>query len=506
MVRADFDGDGFQDLAVGAPGESVGSVRDAGTVIVLYGTAGGLTGPGSQLFNQASPGIASDPEPSDRFGSAIVAGDFDHDGFTDLAVATEQESVGRVPGAGVVQVLGGSPTGLQSIGSLLLTQDSPGVTSAVEPSDAFGSALAAGDFNADGVDDLAVGARGESVGTVEQAGAAFVLYGSGGGPTGIASTLLTQRGAAVPSEPEPLDLFGATLAAGDFDGSGNDDLAVGVPGESAGNDELAGAVNIFDSVPGRPTTGNRIFTEDVAGLAAGAEPGDAFGAALASGDVNADGYNDLVVGAPGEDLGTTGGEDAGTVFVLTGSPFGLSGTGSRRFDQNTAGIPDQIEASDSFGAALAVGDLDDNETDDVAIGVPGESVGDAAFAGAVCVLYTPDYGAPFTIDARLITQDTPGLGETAEPVDQFGLALAAGDFDANGITDMAIGAPLETVGAVSNAGILHTLQGTIDGLNPTDGRTFTQDSPGIASTAESSDTFGASLAATTSGPSGQAPG
>jgi hypothetical protein len=283
-LRADFDGDGYQDLAVGSPLEAVGAVRDAGTVFVLYGSAAGLTGAGSQLFNQASPGIAGDPEEFDRFGSALVAADFDADGFTDLAVAAEEESVGRVPRAGVVHVLRGSAAGLRTTGSLLLTQDTAGVGSTVEASDLFGSALAAGDFNADQVDDLAVGARGEQVGSVEQAGAAFVLYGARArGLSGAGSTLLTQGGTAVPSEPEPTDLFGSALAAADFDVDGIADLAIGVPFESLGDVVNAGTFHVLPgTAAGATGTGSQTFTQDSPGIGSTAEARDGFGFSLAA--------------------------------------------------------------------------------------------------------------------------------------------------------------------------------------------------------------------------------
>jgi hypothetical protein len=91
-VAADFDNDGVADLAIGVPGEAIGGAENeiAGAVNVLYGTGGGLSGTGSQLFDQ----VGSAVEQLDTFGSALAAGDFNRDGFTDLAAGAPGETVG----------------------------------------------------------------------------------------------------------------------------------------------------------------------------------------------------------------------------------------------------------------------------------------------------------------------------------------------------------------------------------------------------------------------------
>jgi FG-GAP repeat len=142
LAAGDFDNDGFADLAVGAPAESIGGIFVAGAVNVLYGTPTGLTGSGSQLFTQNSPGVGSAAEAFDLFGGALAAGDFDNDGFADLAIGVPGESVGKIVDAGAVNVLYGTPTGLTGSGSQTFTQNSPGVGSTAEEDDFFGDPLA----------------------------------------------------------------------------------------------------------------------------------------------------------------------------------------------------------------------------------------------------------------------------------------------------------------------------------------------------------------------------
>jgi hypothetical protein len=116
-------------------------VISAGAVSVLYGSAGGLTRTGGQIFTQ----VGSPPEPGDLFGWSLTAGDFNHDGFADLAAGAPDEGVFNVGAAGAVSVLYGSAAKLTKTGGQIFTQNSPGVPDSAEPGDVFGAALAAGD-------------------------------------------------------------------------------------------------------------------------------------------------------------------------------------------------------------------------------------------------------------------------------------------------------------------------------------------------------------------------
>jgi hypothetical protein len=102
--KADFNGDGYADLAISAVLEDIDAIVDAGAVHVLYGSATGLTATGNQFWHQDSPGIAEGAEEGDRFGDALAAGDFNGDGFADLAIGVPQERIGALE-AGVVHVL-----------------------------------------------------------------------------------------------------------------------------------------------------------------------------------------------------------------------------------------------------------------------------------------------------------------------------------------------------------------------------------------------------------------
>ena len=468
-LRADFNGDGAADLAIGASGENSSS----GVVHVLYGSGTGLTATGSQLWSQDSPGIAGAPEAGDIFGFALAAGDFNGDGAADLAIGAPGEN----SFAGVVHVLYGSGTGLTASGSQLWSQDSPGIASAAEAGDGFGLALAAGNFNGDTRADLAIGAPGENnVGFVQ------VLYGSGTGLTAAGSQLWSQDSPGIGGTAEANDDFGLTMAAGNFNGDGAADLAIGAPGENS----FAGVVHVlYGSGTGLTAAGSQVWSQDSPGIGGTAEAGDIFGEALAAGDFNGDGAADLAIGAPGEN-------NVGFVHVLYGSGTGLTAAGSQLWSQDSPGIGGTAEANDDFGGALAAGDFNGDSRADLAIGALGEN----SFAGVVHVLYGSATVGLTATGSQLWSQDSPGIGGAAEPDDIFGEALAAGDFNGDGAADLAIGASGEN----SFAGVVHALYGSATvGLTATGSQVWSQDSPGIAGGAEAFDVFGETLAAGTLG-------
>ena len=123
-VYADFNGDGFDDLAIGIPGEDIGNLRDAGEVSVIYGgKQNGLSASGNQLWSQNSPGIKGRSQANDKFGTALVAGDFNGDGYDDLAIGSPGERSGGKASAGAVNIIYGSANrGLQSRNDQVFSQ------------------------------------------------------------------------------------------------------------------------------------------------------------------------------------------------------------------------------------------------------------------------------------------------------------------------------------------------------------------------------------------------
>lgn len=471
-TNGDFNGDGLTDLAVGIPFRDAGIVKDAGAVQVLYGDAeaGGLSTGKAQLWQRMAPGDKTDAdtleEPAreaERYGSVLATGDFNSDGYGDLAIGVPSETVKGIKDGGTVNVLYGSAAGLQVSGSDRWFQDKQGIAGKAAPFDLFGYTLATGDFDGDLFDDLAIGVPLHNIDGFENAGAVNVLFGAVTGLSAARNQLLHQ--AALGIEVKAIDhRFGTVLATGDFDGDGLADLAVGVPQESAIQQKRIGAVNVIYGAAGGFGTRHQVWRQADRFVIGGDtdNSNDQFGSVLATGDFDGDGYSDLAVGTPLDDWGAR--NDSGTVNVLYGGPDGgLSGDGDQIWHQNIRDTGLINGDGHRYGGALAAADYNGDGFADLAIGIPGYNVG-VARAGAVHVLYGTARGLG-PEGGQLWRKGENGLPGPALEQENFGITLAAADFDNDGLTDLAVGLHGSPADSTPGAGGVYILHGSAAGLS-----------------------------------------
>lgn len=315
----------------------------------------------------------------------------------------------------------------------------------------------------------------------------------------------------------------ATAAAPwDFDGDGRTDLAIGAPGATVSGKAKAGAVSVvYGSTSGPKTSTRTLLTQDTAGLPGAAEADDAFGSALASADLDRDGYADLLIGVPGEDAYDT---DNGSVTLVWGSATGLSGARSLSspFDRDY----------DRYGQTLAAGDFDNDGDPDVAVGSTGP-VTLTLVNGPVIRTSSPngasgsrnDWWSATTGVTHLSSGDVTGDGHpravlhgraahngaaTTALADMTignytdwlqdlpgGFVSAVGDIDGDGHADIAVGndreASADPAGALG--GRVSVVYGGPAGIGL--GRAplvLTQDTAGVPGAAEKGDRFGSGVA------------
>jgi FG-GAP repeat len=324
-------------LAVGTPGEDIGSTANAGLVDVI---PVGAFGAADVAVHQGSTGVPGAAEAGDAFGTSLI---HDGDGLS-LAVGSPGEDVGTRADAGAVVLLPGDLDHLPgSLPAKVLTQDSAGVPGTAEKGDRFGQTLAAIWSPAPIPYQLAVGAPGEDVGDAADAGT--VTYRTTPGTY----RALQQGSSGTPGAPEAGDHFGAALAGG------VQCLAVGSPDEDLGTVKDAGQVHVYVYFPehlGGPVflspNEARAWSQDTAGVRGNGETTDRFGASVAWG------RKGLVVGAPGEDGAV---QDEGSITTLlrgadeTG-PW-LVRAGQQLLTQDSPGVPDDGETGDAWGATGA---------------------------------------------------------------------------------------------------------------------------------------------------------
>ncbi len=353
LAVGDFNNDGKDDLAVGVPGESIEGIEAAGAVHVFYGSNDGLNrGIADLFFYQSTASTFFDSEYDDRFGTSLVAADFNGDGKDDLAIGTPSKDVLGQANSGVVDILYGHINGLSLTNSDGFRQGFGGISGTTQEGDFFGFALTACDYNYDGKADLAIGVPFEDIGGIEDAGAVNVLYGSSEGVTSAGNSLWHQSSADIADTIEADEYFGWALTSGDFNGDGACDLAIGVPREDIGELISGGAVNVlYGSSAGIVATNNQLWHQNSAGIRGSVESGDRFGWALAAGDFDGDKKHDLAIGVPFEDIGEI--EDAGAVNVIYGSTTGLTNVADDFWHQDRAGIKGTSEFYDHFGRSLA---------------------------------------------------------------------------------------------------------------------------------------------------------
>ena len=283
----------------------------------------------------------------------------------------------------------------------------------------FGRSVATGDVNGDGIDDAIVGASGANAGAALFAGQVFVFLG--GQPFDPAADFVLE-------DPVPDDdgRFGWAVGAGDVNGDGKDDVIVGAPrSDAGGGDPREGQVFVF--LGGDPFAATADFTLQDPSPITGLD--GSFGGAVTAGDVNGDGKDDVVVGAPGY---------TSEAFVfLGGSPFDAVA-------DFTLQHPGGHMASDGFGGAVAAGDLNGDLKDDVIVGDEYSDEGLPSYAGQAFVFLGGD---PFDAASDFTLQDP-----TPEAFAEFGWAVGAADLTGDGKAEVVVGAPWSDVGPVADGG------------------------------------------------------
>jgi hypothetical protein len=455
LSQGDFNGDGIDDMLMGAPkADGPGnSRRDAGEAYVIFGSHD-LSGAVDLAEDQPDFTVLGAKE-SDNLGFVVASGDVNGDGIDDILIGARFAGSleGGLVNAGEAYVVFGSPD-LSGTADIALGEQDFTVRGA-EQNGFLGSALAAGDVNGDDVDDIIVAAPSADgpTGDRSNGGEVYVVFGS---PELTASVDVGQG-------QQDFTIFGAQaddflanfVASGDVNDDGIDDILLGTQMADGPDDQRVDGGEAYVIFGSSKLKGTVDLASGKGFLPIwGAEAGDWLGFVLIAADVNGDEVDDLLVSARNADGPDNSRNNCGEVYVIFGSSKLPSAIDIAEQKQNVTLIGSQ--PNDLFGHSLASGDVNGDGLADVLVGAPAANARQKA--GEILVF--PGLAKwPTNVDATLGQYETAILG--AESEDELGFSVASGDVNGDG-TDDIIGGALLADGpdnARPDAGEVHVIFG-----------------------------------------------
>lgn len=411
----DLNQDGFGDILIGAPDYDANGAPNAGVAFLYTGSAAGLNSAYSQIFMSTQHDA--------KFGQSVAGGmDLNKDGNLDLIIGASQHDNDQT-NAGVVFVYYGydQPTLVVDV-NILAESDQLHAW--------MGSSVSgAGDVNGDGYSDVIVGAPYYDNGQVDE-GVAFLYYGSAAGINTASPVLLENN--------QEHSIFGSAVStAGDVNGDGYSDVIVGAPNWTQGEQREGGAFIFYGSASGITTTPAATMESNLVLSLIGVS-------VACAGDINGDGFSDVLVGAPNYGNGTT---NQGAVFIYYGSASGIAVASPTLFAFGQEGA--------KLGYSVAgAGDVNGDGFSDIIAGAPDYDNGEDEPNVGVAWLYYGSAGG--VIPSPVTLEGGAGL---------FGFSVSgAGDVNGDGYSDVLVGSP--SFGTNFNLeGAFYFFTGSSSGIN-----------------------------------------
>ncbi|MDF1730432.1 MAG: hypothetical protein P1U49_02945, partial [Minwuia sp.] len=439
----DINGDGLDDILVGASYGTVG-VQVNGEAFVLFGNVAPQFTESAEFLALGERGFEpfqAEASGFSFFGADVAGiGDVNGDGFNDFAISASNEYSRNYYGSGEVTIVFGTAAGLSADIDVTALDGTDGIVIRANDYDVYelGYSIAGeGDFNGDGFDDLIIGAPASAYGAANAAGEVYVVFGGAGGLPAINNigSLVGSGDAIVIEGQQTFARLGESVDfAGDFNGDGFDDIVVGAPDANYAGQAFV----IFGSAAPVSGTLDSLLVANNAILIDGAYSGDALGHAVSgAGDVNGDGFDDVIIGSPYSDAY---GGNSGAAFVVFGSAAAVDVDVSLDLDGTNGFTFFGRVGYDTAGFSVdGDGDLNGDGFSDLVIGARDASYGQSYGIGEVYVVF----GSGAGFNATLSPDDFDGLNglviRGTAGGDHLGHEVAIlGDVNGDGFDDVAM--------------------------------------------------------------------
>ena len=453
LVRGDLNGDGYMDLVVGAPRGQGSAGLGSGITYVFFG-APAFPDTIDLLLSSADVTIYG-MTGNEWSGSSLACGDLNMDGFDDLAIGAPYSGTSTGSHAGRIYLIFGQETIPSYIDLAVDSADVIIAGGGVEYR--LGTAVAIGEINGDGFDDLVVSANNADLPWATDGGEVYVFWGTTTWNSRI--NLMVDHADVTIQANEAQDHLGTALAVDDINGDSFDDILVGAPDASPSGRLNAGTAYVFNGWTILPDTIKlNLSFADV--TIYGSSAGNRMGTSVAIGDFDFRSFGDIILGAPYTTTGS--GVAAGEVYVLLGNNNMHS-----VIDLNSNPNPADVRiygayANDNVGVAVAAGDVNGDGYCDVLVGAPYADVGSETEAGITYVIYGGAFVFPAVFDLAAAEHNVIVYGNLEN--DNSGSALTAGDINGDGFADIIIGAYGADTPGGNNAGESYVIFG--DGDSP----------------------------------------
>jgi hypothetical protein len=497
----DINNDGVEDIAVGAGSDDDGGT-DRGALYILFMDADGTVDDtlGYQKISDTTGGFTATLDNGDQFGKAAAGiGDVNNDGIKDIITGNHPDDDGGTDrGSAYILFMDTDGTVDDTLGYQKISDSEGSFTTTLDDSDGFGRSVSGvGDINNDGIEDVAVSARGDDDGGTDR-GAVYIL-GLDFSPTvnskGTVGRFqkISDTAGEFTATLDDTDRFGRSASGiGDINKDGIDDIAVGAHKDDDGGNRRGAVYILFMDTDGTvdDSTGFQKISDTAGGFTATLDNGDEFGVSVARiGDLNNDGVEDIAVGASEDD---DGGRNRGAVYILFMATDGTVSSFQKISD--TAGsFTATLENGDRFGQFIApIGDLNNDGIEDLAVGVRDDDDG-GTDRGAVYILFMDTDGTVKSF--QKISDTAGGFTATLDDGDYFGQSVARiGDINNDGIEDIAVGAQGDDDGGTGRGAVYILFMDTDGTVDDTTGFQKISDTAGeFTATLDDDDEFGGSV-------------